>query len=1032
MEKTKRKLTAILSADVKGYSRLMGEDERTTVETLKTYREVMGKLVRQYQGRVIDSPGDNLLSEFASVVDAVECAVKIQEELKKRNEELPEKRRMEFRIGVHHGDVIEDEERIYGDGVNIAARIEGLAEGGGICISRTSFDSVKNKLSLGYEYLGEHSVKNIAEPVRVYKVLVDPEAAGKVIDEERPKLRQWRWAAIGGVVVLIIVAGAFAIWNFYFRPPPIEPASVEKMAFPLPDKPSIAVLPFDNLSGDPEQEYIADGISENIITALSHISQMFVIARNSSFTYKGKSVKVQQVSEELGVRFVLEGSVLKSGDKVRITAQLIDALTGGHIWSKRFDRDFDDLFALIDEITWAIAVELQVELTEGEMARIITTDNLDAWLYIEKAKKHFSPEKGKEGITKSRTFLKKALEIDPEYAGAVTMLAWTHFIDARYGYTDSRKESFKRAVQLANKSLALDDKQPFVRELFIFLYLFQKQHEKAIEEGRKTLALGPNRASGYIAFCEALYRSGNFEEAVPMCEKAIRLHPHTPIYYLGHMMSAYYWVGRYEESLAMAEQLMDRGKKTKSWGMVWWGNWGAARAHIKLGQEDKAREDVANLLKIRPDYCLDLDRRNALYKPEIIEREHAVMRKAGLPETPPLPLPDKPSIAVLPFVNMSEDPKQEYFSDGITEEIITALSKTPKLFVIARNSTFTYKGKPVRVQQVGRELGVRYVLEGSVRKSEDKVRITAQLVDAQSGNHLWAERYDRELKDIFAVQDDISKKIITALRVELTEGEQARIWAKGTDNLEAYLLCIQGQEQIRRMNKDGTVRSRQMAEKAIALDPNYALAYRLLANTYAMEVPLRLTKNPRQSIARAMELTQKALALDESLASAHSLLGYLYTLMRQHDKGIQECERGVALEPNSALAHFFLNLALRYAGRAKEAITMCKEAIRLDPIPMSGYYQGLTNAYCLTGQYKEAITAGRKAVHIEPNNLIAHVFLAAAYSLHGREEEAHIEAGEVLRINPKFSVDHWEKTIPYRNKADKELIIGALRKAGLK
>jgi len=245
-------------------------------------------------------------------------------------------------------------------------------------------------------------------------------------------------------------------------------------------------------------------------------------------------------------------------------------------------------------------------------------------------------------------------------------------------------------------------------------------------------------------------------------------------------------------------------------------------------------------------------------------------------------------------------------------------------------------------------------------------------------------------------------------------------------------LCIQGMEQIRRMNKDGTVRARQMYEKAIALDPNYALAYRLLANTYAMEVPLRLTKNPRQSIARAMELTQKALALDESLASAHSLLGYLYTLMRQHDKGILECERGVVLEPNSAHAHFFLNLALRYAGRAKEAITMCKEAIRLDPIPMSGYYQGLTNAYCLTGQYEEAITAGRKAVHIEPNNLIAHVFLAAAYSLDGQEEEAHIEAVEVLRINPKFSVDHWEKTIPYRNKADKELIIGALRKAGLK
>jgi adenylate cyclase len=668
-----RKLTAILSADVEGYSRLMGADEDATIQTLTTYRELMTTLIHKHRGRVVDSPGDNLLAEFSSVVDAVRCAVEIQEELRVRNAELPDTKRMQFRIGINLGDVVQEGERIYGDGINIAARVEGLAEGGGICISGTVYDSIKNKLSLTYESLGEHTVKNITEPVRVYRMRVGPEAA------VHPQPKPWRKAALAALIVLIVAAGAFAIWNFYFRPPPMEPASVEKMAYPLPEKPSIAVLPFDNLSGDPEQEYIADGITENIITALSHISQMFVIARNSSFTYKGKPVKVQQVSEELGVRYILEGSILKSGEKIRITAQLIDALTGGHIWSKRFDRDFDDLFALIDEITWAIAVELQVELTEGEMARKPTTDNLDAWLYLEKARKHFAPEKGKEGITKSRTLLKKALEIDPDYAGAVTMLAWTHFIDARYGLSDSRKESFKRAVELAKKSLALDDKQPLVHELFIFLYLFQKQHEKAVEEGRKTLALGPNRATGYISFCEALYRSGNFEEAVPMCENAIRLHPHTPIYYLGHMMSAYYWVGRYEESLAMAEQLMDRGKKTKSWGMVWWGYWGAARAHIKLGQEDKAREDVANLLKIRPDYCLDLDRRNTLYKPEIIEREHAVMRKAGMPNSPPLPLPDKPSIAVLPFVNMSDDPKQEYFSDGITEEIITALSRTPKL-----------------------------------------------------------------------------------------------------------------------------------------------------------------------------------------------------------------------------------------------------------------------------------------------------------------------------------------------------------------
>jgi adenylate cyclase len=396
------------------------------------------------------------------------------------------------------------------------------------------------------------------------------------------------------------------------------------------------------------------------------------------------------------------------------------------------------------------------------------------------------------------------------------------------------------------------------------------------------------------------------------------------------------------------------------------------------------------------------------------------------------PLPDVPSIAVLPFVNMSADPQQEYFSDGLTEEIITALSKTPKLFVIARNSSSVYKGKAVNVQQVSRELGVKYVLEGSVRSSGNQLRITAQLIDATTGSHLWAERYDRELKDIFALQDEITMKILTSLQVSLADGEMGRTQAKGTNNLDAYLLFLQGQGEARRMNKDGNFLSRQMAQQAIALDPKYALAYSLLANSYMAEVVLGISEDPRLSLKKAMELVQKAIALDNSLALPHGLLGWIYTLMLQHDKGIAECEQAVKLEPNSALAYFRLNLALRFAGRPKEAITMCKEAIRLDPIPVSIYYQSLTNSYCLTGQYEEAIAAGKKATSLGPNNVVAHAFLAVAYVLYGREEEARIEAAEVLRINPKFLIDSWAKTMPYKNEADKELTIGALRKAGLK
>ena len=361
----KRKLSAILHADVKSYSRLMGEDEQATVSTLTAYREVMGILIQNHRGRVVHGSGDSLLADFNSVVDAVQCAVEVQKELKSRNAELPEDRKVEFRIGINLGDVIDESEDLHGDGVNIAARVEALAENGGICITRPAYDQVKNKLPLGYEYLGEHSVKNIAEPVRVYRILMKPEDAGKVIGEKKvPPKQRWKLALAAMVLVLVGII-SITLWNNYFRPPSVEVASVEKMAFPLPDKPSVAVLPFENLSADPEQEYFSDGITEEIITALSRIPRLFVIARNSTFTYKGKLVRIKQVAEELGVRYVLEGSIRKAGDRVRITAQLIDALNGQYLWTERYDRHLNDIFAVQDEITKNIITAMQVKLTEG-------------------------------------------------------------------------------------------------------------------------------------------------------------------------------------------------------------------------------------------------------------------------------------------------------------------------------------------------------------------------------------------------------------------------------------------------------------------------------------------------------------------------------------------------------------------------------------------------------------------------------------------------------------------------------------------
>ncbi len=354
--------------------------------------------------------------------------------------------------------MIEEEGRIYGDGVNIAARLEGLAEPGGICVSGTAFDQVKNKLSVGYQYLGEQTVKNIPDPVRAYKVLMEPGAAGKVIGEKEPRQTRWGWKAVAAVAVLVLVAGGL-LWNFYWRVPKIQPASKEKMAFPLPDKPSIAVLPFTNMTGDPSQEFLSDGISENIITVLSGVPQLFVIARNSTFAYKGKPVKVQQVAEELGVRYVLEGSVARSGDRIRVTAQLIDALKGHHLWAERYDRELNDLFNLQDDLTAKILVGMQLKLTSGEQVlHPRGPKNLETYLKIMQGTdylRHFNIDSN----NRARLIAEEIITLEPDYFGGHLLLGSVHMMDYWLGSTRNPAQSLNMAIEHVEKSAALTDRK---------------------------------------------------------------------------------------------------------------------------------------------------------------------------------------------------------------------------------------------------------------------------------------------------------------------------------------------------------------------------------------------------------------------------------------------------------------------------------------------------------------------------------------------------------------------------------------------
>jgi TolB-like protein/TolA-binding protein len=403
------------------------------------------------------------------------------------------------------------------------------------------------------------------------------------------------------------------------------------------------------------------------------------------------------------------------------------------------------------------------------------------------------------------------------------------------------------------------------------------------------------------------------------------------------------------------------------------------------------------------------------------------------PAPPPaeLELPGKSSIAVLPFVNMSGDPEQEYFSDGITEELITTLSKLPSLFVISRNSTFTYKGKQLKVKQIGKELGVRYVLEGSIQKAGDRVRIAVQLVDARTDHHLWAETYDRQLKDIFALQDEIIMKIITELQVKLAMGDEARLRGKGTDSIKAYMKYLQGIYYRFQGTPEDNVRARKISEEAIRLDPEFSSAYALLSRTHLMDYRLRTTKSPEKSVEKAFELAQKAIALDETNADAYWVLSWTYRAKRNYEKAVEKAEYAVTLNPNNSLAVSLYGIELMFVGRFEEAIPEFKKAISLDPINPYAALWNLGETYRNMGRCEEALGYLKKAVQLQPKNFIIHLNLAACYSELGFEEKARAAASDVLKYNPEFSLRHWAEFVPYKDQAVIDRWIEALRKAGL-
>ncbi len=559
----------------------MRDDEEATVRDLAAHRVLITEIIQQHHGRVIDSPGDNILAEFGSVVDAVNGAVKIQETIKTQNTDVSDNRRMAFRIGINLGDVIEEGGHIYGDGVNIAARVEGLAPADGICISGTVYEHVKDKLSLEYEYLGEQTVKNIPEPIRLYNI---PTKSWDVSPEEAREL------------------------NF-------------------PDQPSIAVLPFVNISGDPEQEYFSDGITEDLITDLSQISGLFVIARHSVFTYKGKAVKVQEVSNDLKVRYVLEGSVRKVADRVRINAQLVDATTGGHLWAERYDRDLKDIFAIQDEVTKNIVSALWVKLTKSEEDQLTRryTNSLEAYEYALRGLDYYF-RSTKDAHTLALKMFEKAIELDPEYALAYSWLGLTHLHSWTQGWNRDRKV-MDLAFELAQKAIAMDDSLSEAHRILGDIYLYRKDLERARTEREKTIALDPNYADGLAGLGEVLIWAGDHDKGIALVKKAMQLNPHHHVWYFYILGVAYSFKERYEDAIEILDRALIRNPDFLGIHLV------LATIYGVTGRKEECQTEVEEILRISPGFSLELLREMI---PSVdhtaVDNIIDVLRIAGLPD----------------------------------------------------------------------------------------------------------------------------------------------------------------------------------------------------------------------------------------------------------------------------------------------------------------------------------------------------------------------------------------------------------------
>jgi len=1042
-----RKIAAILVTDVVGYSRLAGADEDRTLSRLRGLRsDLIDPAIAAHHGRIVKRTGDGSLIEFRSVVDAVRCAIEVQNGLIERNAGVPPERRIEFRVGIHLGDVVEEADGdLMGDGVNIAARLESIAKPGAICLSEQAYWQVKGRLDLAVTDLGPTQLKNIAEPIRVYSLDVGTPAAKPAEQKRRSPL-----APLGlGIAALAILAAAGA-WYLIgaSRAPPVAitaPAPVASNAA-APAEPvhlSIVVLPFANLSGDPAQDYFADGITENLTTDLSRIRNSFVIARNTAFTYKGKSIDAKEIGRELGVRYVLEGSTQRDQNRVRINAQLIDAESGAHLWADRFEEDVADLFKLQDEVVARLANTLGIELVKAEAEKATRSKNPDAVDLTMRGWALARPsQQTKEKNEAARTLFEQALKIDPDNADALAGGAYTYANEYVAWGRKPDTDYDAKILGPADQAIALAPNTLWAYYVkCVYLYYSHRANE-CIDVADAGLAINPNFANLWALRGGAKVFLGRFEEAKADIQRGLELSPRDPLIWLSH-----WYLGGAELGLGRTDAAIDEYHKSIDAGGTFLPYEGLAAAYALEDRMDEAKSALAAAQRLQTPLVLKYLIMTYPNIPPLFDG----LRKAGLPEecdprshtgwdgrpcepvvsnAAAAPAAAHLSIVVLPFTNLSGDPAQDYFADGVTENLTTDLARIRDSFVIARNTAFTYKGKNIDAKEIGKELGVRYVLEGSVQRDQNRVRVNAQLIDAQSGAHIWADRFEEDVADLFKLQDEVVDRLANSLGNELVKAE-----ARGDSriaNLDAFDLTMRGRalflEAIRRPTKENNNAARVLYEQAMAINPDDAGALAGDAETYLLDKVAGWTSADVDYDAKILGQADRSIAIapnDPSPYSTKSL--YLSYVLHHTEEGLRAADAGLALNPGSAILYHASGSAKNLLGMFAEGKSDTLRAIQLSPRdPSLGlWYATLAASDIGLGNPDDAITDSHHAIDAGYRPFVVYSNLAAACAMANRIDDARAAVAEALKLNPEYSV----KLMSERYHKP-PAVLEALRKAG--